>query len=230
MKHIASCAFAGSSRNSLKLAANSLIQSVNLHVSTQCPCHFHSPRSGVLRPPQFRHAGSITTPPNTDYAFEMASSAIRFGRGCSAEVGYDLQSMQAKRVIVVTDATVRDLPACATVLASLQHCNIQYSVFDRVQIEPSDASFQDAIQFARAQLTRGGVDAFVAVGGGSVIDTAKAANLYTCFPDNHFLDFVNAPVGKGLPVPGPLKPLIAIPTTAGTGSGLFLVSISHRFF
>ncbi|NQU21168.1 MAG: iron-containing alcohol dehydrogenase [Candidatus Nealsonbacteria bacterium] len=148
-----------------------------------------------------------------EYAFEMATANIRFGPGVTREVGMDLGDMGAKRVMVVTDANLAKLPPVATVLESLESEKIEFALFDRVHVEPTDASFQEAIDFARAER----FDAFVAVGGGSVIDTAKAANLYSTYPAD-LLDYVNAPIGKGLPVPGPLKPLIAVPTTAGTGS------------
>ena len=148
-----------------------------------------------------------------DIAFEMAASSIRFGWGVTREVGMDLVDCGAKRVMVVTDSVLRELPPVATVLTALEEAGVPHVLFDRVQIEPTDASFKEAIAFAVGEQ----VDAFVAVGGGSTIDTAKAANLYATYPAD-FLDYVNAPIGKGLPVPGPLKPLIAIPTTAGTGS------------
>ena len=151
----------------------------------------------------------------------MAVSSIRFGAGVTAEVGMDLADLGAKRVLVVTDPKLRKLPPVQKVMDSLEASGLQATVYDRVRVEPSDESFLDAIAFAR----RGDYDSFVAVGGGSTIDTAKAVNLYTTYPPADFLDYVNPPIGKGLPVPGPLKPLIAIPTTAGTGSETTGVSI-----
>jgi hydroxyacid-oxoacid transhydrogenase len=107
------------------------------------------------------------------------------------------------------------------VLESLDQHHVPFVCYDRVRVEPTDESFLDAIAFARDRP----YDAFVAVGGGSTIDTAKAVNLYTTYPPSDFLDYVNPPIGRGLPVPGPLKPLMAIPTTAGTGSETTGVSI-----
>jgi hydroxyacid-oxoacid transhydrogenase len=154
-------------------------------------------------------------------AFEMAAAAVRFGVGVTREVGSDLADLGVRNVLVVTDPVMVRLPPMQTVLESLAAEGLRFVVFDRVRVEPTDESFLQAITFARGQA----VDAFVAVGGGSTIDTAKAVNLYTTYPPADFLDYVNAPIGKGLPVPGPLKPLIAIPTTAGTGSETTGVSI-----
>ncbi len=165
-------------------------------------------------------------PPDHDIAFQMSGSNLRYGPGVTREVGMDLQEMSAERVLVVTDPRVAQLLPVQTVCESLQQHGIDYDLFDRVRVEPSQQSFQDAIQTAQA----GNYDAFVAVGGGSSIDTAKAANLYACWPAD-FMDYVNAPIGAGLPVPGPLKPLIAIPTTAGTGSettGIAIFDVTER--
>jgi hydroxyacid-oxoacid transhydrogenase len=147
-------------------------------------------------------------------AFEMAASSIRFGAGVTREVGMDLADLGARKVLVITDPVVADLAPVQTVLESLESAGVGFVLYDRVRVEPTDESFLDAIAFAR----QAPYDAYVAVGGGSAIDTAKAVNLYVTYPPADFLDYVNPPIGKGLPVPGPLKPLFAIPTTAGTGS------------
>ncbi len=157
----------------------------------------------------------------SEIAFEMAVSSIRFGAGVTREVGMDLADLGARNVLVITDPLLRTMRPVATVLESLEAVHIPYTVYDRTRVEPTDESFHDAIAFAKLSV----YDAFVAVGGGSVIDTAKAVNLYTTYPPADFLDYVNPPIGRGLPVPGPLKPLIAIPTTAGTGSETTGVSI-----
>ncbi|MBW2352090.1 MAG: iron-containing alcohol dehydrogenase [Deltaproteobacteria bacterium] len=149
-----------------------------------------------------------------EYAFEMAASNIRFGLGASQEVGMDLAELDVKLVMVLTDPEFRKTPVVDRVLKALEEQNIAHEVFDRVRVEPTDASMMEAVDFARSQP----FDGFVAVGGGSTIDTAKVANLYSTYPPDDFLDYVNPPIGKGLPGPGALKPLFALPTTAGTGS------------
>jgi len=150
----------------------------------------------------------------TDYAFEMAASNLRFGLGASREVGMDLNELGIKRAMVLTDPKLRDTQAVDKVLTSLKDQGIEYALFDQVRVEPTDGSMKLAIKAALSESP----EAFVAIGGGSTIDTAKTANLYSTYPPQDFLDYVNPPIGRGLPVPGPLKPLFAIPTTAGTGS------------
>ncbi|CAB9499681.1 oxoacid transhydrogenase, mitochondrial [Seminavis robusta] len=164
-------------------------------------------------------------PFENDPICELAASNLRFGPGSTAEVGADLKHvLSAERVVVFTDRNVRKLPCMQVLLESLETNGISSVViYDQVRVEPTDASFQHAIDFLTNTVGTDNYDAVVALGGGSTMDTAKAANLYAAFPPKGgFFDYVNPPVGKGLPVPaisqGSLPPLIAIPTTAGTGS------------
>lgn len=145
--------------------------------------------------------------------FTMDASSIKFGSGATAEIGSDMKDLGARRVMVVVDPGLVESEPVAIVLEALKKEGIDTAVFDEVRIEPTEASFKRAIEFARA----GRFDGYVAVGGGSTMDTAKAASLYTSYPAD-FLEYVNAPIGRGTPVPGPLLPMIAVPTTAGTGS------------
>ncbi len=146
-------------------------------------------------------------------AFGMDTSSIKYGPGVTREVGHDMSRLGARRVMVVTDPYVGEAETMGLVREALQSAGIEPVFFDQVRIEPTDESFQAAIAFAE----KGRFDGYVAVGGGSSIDTAKAANLYSTYPAS-FLAYVNPPIGEGRLVPGPLKPLIAVPTTAGTGS------------
>lgn len=146
-------------------------------------------------------------------AFTMDTSSIKYGPGVTREIGNDMAALGVKRVMVVTDPRVAKLEPVAVVLAALRAESIDAVLYDRTCVEPTDQSFKEAIDFAVA----GHFDGYVAVGGGSAMDTAKAANLYATYPAD-FLTYVNPPIGKGQPVPGRLKPLIAVPTTAGTGS------------
>ena len=148
-----------------------------------------------------------------DTAFSIDTSSIKFGSGVSEEVGWELDRLGCKNVMIVTDNNLTEHQSVQTVIKSLDKNNIKFFLFDQCSVEPTDTSFKNAINFAIEK----DIDGFVGVGGGSSMDTAKAANLYSTYP-NDFMAYVNAPIGKGAPVPGPLKPLIAIPTTTGTGS------------
>jgi len=146
-------------------------------------------------------------------AFVMKMSNIKYGPGVTREVGFDMKTLGAKRVMVVADPNLVNLSPVNITLESLEDQGIETELFANVSIEPTDLSFKEAIKFA----VGGKFDGYVAVGGGSTIDTAKIANLYATYPMD-FRAYVNPPIGAGQPVPGPLAPLIAIPTTAGTGS------------
>lgn len=151
--------------------------------------------------------------PAHESVFQVDPRPFKFGPGAAAELGSDARTLGIGRAAVFTDARTRGLAATARALDSLKNGKIAFEVFDQTRVEPTDDSFLEAAEFMRGDR----FDGIISIGGGSVIDTAKAANLYSCHPAE-FLDYVNPPIGAGRPVPGPLLPHIACPTTAGTGS------------
>jgi hydroxyacid-oxoacid transhydrogenase len=154
------------------------------------------------------------SPQTAESVFTYGSPSLKFGPGASDEIGFDLAQLGAHRVLVVTDPGVARTGSPQRVADAMAAYGIQAQVWDGVHVEPTDVSLQEAIDAARAS---GPWDAYVAVGGGSCIDTAKAINLLTTNP-GELLDYINKPVGGGQAPTQPLKPLVAVPTTTGTGS------------
>ncbi len=146
--------------------------------------------------------------------FTVDFNPIKYGPGALEELPFEIGSLGLSRVALFTDSIVRNLEPVENAIRLLRATRIDFEIYDEVSVEPTDQSFLGAAQFA---MEEGPFDGFVSVGGGSVIDTCKAANLYSTYPAE-FLDYVNAPVGAGIPIPGELKPHIACPTTSGTGS------------
>ncbi len=145
-----------------------------------------------------------------DGGFTVDASRVTFGSGVLVEAGERLRALGVRRVAVFTDPRVRTQPWFAEVTASL---TIDHAIYDAIEIEPTDTSFEDAGRFAR----EGGFDGYLSVGGGSVIDTCKAAQLLAAYPAP-LRSYLNAPVGEARPIPGLLPPHLACPTTSGTGS------------
>jgi hydroxyacid-oxoacid transhydrogenase len=146
--------------------------------------------------------------------FTWGAPPLKFGAGAIDEIGFELTAYGVKRVLIVTDPGVNALGAPQRLADTLKRYEIESEIFDGVHVEPTDDSMNKATEYARAQ---GPWDGFVAVGGGSSIDTAKAINLLTSHP-GELMDYINKPIGNAKVPPGALKPLIAVPTTAGTGS------------
>ncbi|WP_370946191.1 hydroxyacid-oxoacid transhydrogenase [Amycolatopsis sp. cg5] len=156
----------------------------------------------------------MTSANERETVFTYGAPALKYGAGSSDEIGYDLTQYGAKRVLVITDPGVAATGWPQRIADGIAGYGLEVEVFDQVHVEPTDISMRKAVDFARGT---GPWDAFVAVGGGSSIDTAKAANLLTS-NDGDLMDYVNKPVGGGRAPAAPLKPLVAVPTTTGTGA------------
>lgn len=146
--------------------------------------------------------------------FTYGAPQLKFGPGASAEVGHDLKQLGVTRVLVITDPGVAATGAPERVAAQIRSVGIGAEVYADSHVEPTDKSLQAAVDYARGS---GPWDGFVAVGGGSSIDTGKAVNLLIT-NEGTLIDYVNAPVGGGRSPRNPLHPFVALPTTTGTGA------------
>lgn len=157
---------------------------------------------------------------NHETIFTMEATPVKFGRGASAEAGWELKRLGVRRAMLVTDPGVAAAGYPERVQRAIEAAGIEVRLYDRARVEPTIESFQAAVDYALEHE----VDGFVSVGGGSSIDTAKVANLVSTHPAP-VMDYVNAPVGQGRKPPSPLKPHLAIPTTSGTGSEATTVAV-----
>ena len=160
---------------------------------------------------------SIAAP---ESVFTVDTVPLKYGHGALRELGADLRALNATRIALFTDRHLAATDHVAIAREAIAKAGLDVVVYDAVTVEPTDTSFRDAARFA----ADGRFDGFISIGGGSVMDTCKAANLYATHPDD-FLAYVNAPMGQGKPVPGPLRPHLACPTTCGTGSEMTATTI-----
>lgn len=149
----------------------------------------------------------------TETVFTWTATPLKFGIGALGEIGEDCASLGLRKILVLTDKHVLATGVVQRVTDALGTVGINSQVYSEVAVEPTDQSIAHAVAFAK----EGAWDGYLAVGGGSVIDTSKAVNLLTT-QDGELLDYIAPPIGNGRSIKQPVKPLIAIPTTSGTGS------------
>jgi len=154
-------------------------------------------------------------------SFTIDIPKVTFGRGCLLEAGARAVALGMTRIALFTDDLLKDGPYVETVAHSLKSAGVDVAVFSEIRIEADD----DSVERAAAFITEGEFDGVVSVGGGSVMDTAKAAMLYALYPVDDFLDYFAPPIGAGKPMQGPLLPHIACTTTSGTGSECTSISV-----
>jgi hydroxyacid-oxoacid transhydrogenase len=123
--------------------ALNLLRTIN-STHSACPCHSNPGHNHHIQNPFAGRTRSLATPADfsqqKEYAFEMAASSIRFGPGCTKEVGMDFRHLGAKKVLVVTDSTVLKLDAMKQVVEGLEREGIPYEVYSNTRVEPKDYS------------------------------------------------------------------------------------------
>ncbi len=149
----------------------------------------------------------------TETIIAYSTVPLKFGFGAADEIGYEAKRLGAKKALICTDKNIRAAGHPDRIKETIRKEGIGVEIYDDIHIEPTDKSFDKGAD----DLKGNDFDLYVAVGGGSTIDTTKAINLLITYPAP-VLEYINKPIGQARPVPGPLKPALVLPTTAGTGS------------
>jgi len=140
------------------------------------------------------------------FSFSTAKK-ILFGAGVVEQLGKELKGIGAGKTAIITDEVIKKAGVLDKVTSVLQKSGCDYAIWDKVQAEPSVEVGEGAMQFIR----EGKYDSVIGVGGGSVMDTAKAAAVSITNPGT-LREWCKKVFEK------PLAPLVLIPTTSGTGS------------
>ncbi|MTD30662.1 hydroxyacid-oxoacid transhydrogenase [Planomicrobium sp. YIM 101495] len=147
----------------------------------------------------------------------LSTQKIVFGNGSIQKLDKVLQQLKAKNVLLITDPGIKQAGIVDRITDMLAEAGYKVVVYDQVVPEPPVDSAVECYEFAKEQMD---TDAIIGLGGGSSIDMAKLVALLTAH-GGHPMDYAS---GESQ-VPGPVTPLIAIPTTAGTGSEVTSVAV-----
>jgi len=149
----------------------------------------------------------------TETILAFTTVPLKHGFGAADEVGYEAKRLGAKKTLIFTDKNLRAIGHPDRLKKLIEKEGIGAEIYDDIHVEPTDKSFDKVANELRGM----DFDLYVAVGGGSTLDTTKAVNLLVTYPAP-VLEYVNKPIGGARPIPGPLKPTLVLPTTSGTGS------------
>jgi alcohol dehydrogenase class IV len=146
--------------------------------------------------------------------FEIRTVPCKVGIRATEEIGSAIKKIKAKKVLILCGQTISkqtDIPA--KVRNIIEEEKVEVRIWDKAEPEATMSSIEKAIDFIKGNE----FDCFLGIGGGSTIAISKIVDLYSSFPKD-FHDFLPPPLGKGRQIPDKIKPLILLPTTAGTGS------------
>ena len=149
---------------------------------------------------------------NSDSVWEFKiSDRIKFGANAVKELGSDIKNFSGEKVVIFTDQGIKKAGILDYVKDIIK--DFDFAVFDDVEADPSLNTFKKAVAFSREN----GGEIIIGLGGGSSIDVAKVVSIIAKYGGN-VEDYIAPPIGKGKPIIGSGYPMIAIPTTSGTGS------------